>query len=351
MWETLKIEEATKHSLIQERGQAEGEEKYALYLAARKSLVEEILEEIKAVEPTLTDHGPKHVANVLKNINLIIGNDISKLSGTELYCLTLATLFHDTGNLGGRHDHQHKISSIYDFVRKDGERFKQEKMIVLQVVAAHCGTAPDNSKDTLRFVDSTQLDGKPVNLRYIAAILRLADELAEGPQRTSLFMQQFGYPADSRIYHDYANMTDVCVDAGNNRIALTYNVEVRIKEGELLPDEDHLKQTIDFIYRRILKLDQERKYAKHYCALLNSLKEVSVFLCFWHLGEPIDLGLRPLILTDLTVPGDAHKQIQEYDKSYSIENLIVTIRDSLSTAKPKDRSFAQTLTNAIRGRK
>ena len=35
------------------------------------------------------------------------------LTGLELYCLLTSILFHDTGNIIDREDHQRKISQIY----------------------------------------------------------------------------------------------------------------------------------------------------------------------------------------------------------------------------------------------
>jgi hypothetical protein len=322
VWRTLKIENATKSALIAERGDSQGEEKFALYLQARHLLLEEVFEEIKTVEPSLTDHGPRHIANVLENIERILGEDISRLTATELYCLTLATLFHDAGNIKGRDDHQHKISKIYDFIRKDVERFKQEKIIIQQIVAAHSGEAADKSQDPLKFLEPTHLDARPVNLRHIAAILRFADELAEGPQRTSRFMQEDGYEEESRIYHEYANSTEVCIDRGSKRIALTYNVSVTTNADGSIADMKQFTRMVEFVYKRILKLDQERKYAKHYCLLLESFKEVSIVVNFWVKNEIRNLGLKPLVLTDLVVPGDARKQVPEYDSAYSVDNLI-----------------------------
>jgi hypothetical protein len=338
MWKHLKVEDATKSRLQAERGEHEGEEKYADYLHARKCLVENILEEIKAIEPSFTDHGPRHVINVLENIERLLGDKVSAISGTELYCLILATLFHDAGNVLGRENHQRNISKIYDFVRKDARRYQREKIVILQIVAAHCGLAADGSSDTLKSLGTTQLDGKPVNSRHIAAVLRFADELAEGPQRTSGFRQQEGYSIDSRIYHDYASMVEVCIDLAGGRIALDYNLNVSLQDGELAEVET-LKQMIQYIFKRILKLDQERKYTKHYCPFLAPFQEVSAVLNFWLNGTLLDIGLKPLNLSDLVVPGDAQKQINDYDQSYVVDSLIAKLRSELlskpaSTATP-----------------
>jgi len=198
MWETQELETITKARLVVERGQCGGEEKFALYLTARKKLLEDVLEEIRATQPELTDHGPRHIANVLQNAHQLLGDEVDALSATELYCLILSILFHDVGNIHGRDGHQMSIASVYQHVREalpPHDPYRQEKLNLFAIVGAHCGQAPDKSNDTLRSLEPSHLDGRPVNIRHLAAILRFADELAEGPQRTSLFMQKIhGYP-------------------------------------------------------------------------------------------------------------------------------------------------------------
>ncbi len=333
MWELRKIEEITKKALVEERGVVQGEEKFAAYTMARKNLVEQVLPEIKAVQPQLTDHGPDHVANVLDNAEGLLGEDIHKFRGIELYCLILSILFHDAGNVFDRKEHQLNIAKIYDYIRPGPEPNKQEKYIVLKATEAHCCEAGDGSKDALRDLDdTTQLDRKPVSLRQIAAILRFADELAEGPQRTSIFMQrQHKYSSDSQIFHKYAKITNVSIDRGNERIALTYNIDVDIDEHSSLSNEkeEELRELLDFTYKRIIKLNQERQYTKHYCDFLSPFKKTTVAFNFWIDGQHNDLGLVQVSLTDLVVPGDTHKGFYEYDRSYELKNIVEKIRECL----------------------
>lgn len=266
MWQTQELETITQKRLIEERGQAEGEEKFALYLTARKKLLEDVLEEIKIAEPKLTDHGPKHIANVLQNAQRLLGDDVKLLSGTELYCLILSILFHDVGNVLGRDGHQLNIGKVYDHVRQPDASHRQEQLILLQIVAAHCGEGADKTNDTLKFLEPSHLDGRSVNLRQIAAILRFADELAEGPQRTSLFLAKMhGYSTDSQTYHRYAAITQIHIDKGAGRIALTYHPPVTTSQNGFLENEADLRELLQFTYKRIQKLDQERKYTTPPC--------------------------------------------------------------------------------------
>ena len=191
VWNTREIENITKQKLIVERGDAGGDEKFGLYTTARKHLIEQILSEIKGILPDHTDHDIPHIENVLDNARKLLGDDVKNLSGTDLYCLILSILFHDTGNVFGRKEHQRKVGEIYKFVRPGIEFKPDENSIILAAAAAHCGKAKDGTKNTLKEIsEHGHMDGQPVKLREIAAILRFADELAEGPQRTSLFMQQ-----------------------------------------------------------------------------------------------------------------------------------------------------------------
>lgn len=325
MWESVKIEESTRTKLISDLGKDKGSQLFAIYTVTRSNLVEDILPEIRAIQPTLTDHGPNHINNVLCNAEKLLGFDVDKLSGIELYCLIMAIIFHDAGNVFNRDDHQNKIAQIYEYARP-APRNLQEKNLILRAVSAHCGEGAEGSKDTLKDLDEdTNLHGNHVSLRKIAAILRFADELAEGPQRTSKFIEMIGgYPDRSKVYHQYADITDISIDRRLSRIALTYHISLddngnQIKENELL-------NLLSFVYKRIIKLNEERLYARYYCDLLSIFQRISVAFNFWVKNEPVDLGLTKIEITDLILPGDSNKQLHEYDPCYKIEDVMSKIR-------------------------
>ncbi len=335
VWTERLIEKITLESLIQDLGESAGKERFGFYTTTRKHIVQDILPQIRAVLPNHTDHGIDHVANVLDNAGLLldIENNKDSISGMEMYSLILAILFHDAGNIYGRDDHQRKISDIYDYCRAVAHCDLGEKMMVMKTTEAHCGKAADGSNDTLKELnpDNVIVCGKPVRLRYIAAILRFADELAEGPIRTSLYMQKkYFYKRNSMIFHNYANTIRVDIDPRNYRIALTYHIVVKTnRKGELSNAETNkIEILFAYLYRRINKLNQERKYAKHYCDLLSSFKAVTINFNFWIRGKVYALGLpSPFTLTDLVVPGDDEKQLHEYSDVYRFDNIIAKIKD------------------------
>ena len=259
--------------------------------------------EIKRILPEHTDHGISHIEKVLDNAGNLLGDEVEKLSGIDLYCLILSILFHDVGNIFGRRNHQHNVEEIYKFVRPGILWKPDENNIILEAAAAHCGEATDGTKDTLKEIpESGHMDGKPVKLREIAAILRFADELAEGPQRTSRFMQQqHKYRASSKIFHKYVQATNICIDRGNQRIVATYNILFEIgRNGNLTKkSKKGISDLLNFIYKRIIKLNQERQYARHYCNLLSPFKKTSVAFNFYADKKNLNLDLDEVDLTDL----------------------------------------------------
>jgi hypothetical protein len=339
VWAERPIERITYENLIHDLGESAAKERFGFYTTSRNSVVWHILPQIVSVLPDHTDHGPDHVAHVLDNAGLLldIENQRHSLTGMEMYSLIMAVLFHDVGNIYGREDHQRKIAQIYDFCRAVPQRDFGEKMMLMKATEAHCGKASDGSNDTLKeLTDKIIVCGQPVHLRTIAAILRFADELAEGPRRTSLFMQMHHrYRRSSRIFHSYADSISVGIDPGNYRIALTYHINVKInRNGELSNEEtNRIEKLIEYIYRRINKLDQERKYAKHYCDLLNQFKSITITFNFWIRDQIHGLGLpSQYALTDLVIPGEHEKQLYEYDNAYRVDNIISKIKSVVDGA-------------------
>jgi hypothetical protein len=341
MWKERPIE-STLRQVLERDTSIEGSLIYGRYEAARKKLVDEILPWIRKEEPDLTDHGPDHVANVLDNAQRLLGipcGEISKdadfgFSPVEFYILCMSILFHDVGNLFGRNKHNQKIAQVYGDVFKNFFENKDEMVAVVNAGRAHCGTTETGNRDTLKELGKTPtyVFSQPVNLTMIGALVRFADELAEGPQRTSRYLLDKGlFGEDARKYHEYASITEVVIDRGGERIALTYRIDCQRKKGNnaLKQELARIKHLLELIYGRVSKLDQERRYTRYYCNPLSPFKLTTVSLDFWVDGWTMGTGLPSLQLSDLVIPGDPVKQIQEIDSSYNIETLLAQLETGL----------------------
>jgi hypothetical protein len=270
---------------------------------------------------------------VLQNIGQLLPPDFAKkyLSPLEQYCLGMVALFHDVGNIYGRERHNEKIRDIYKRVRQGPTEDRDEMKLVLMAAKAHTGRAADGTKDTLKDLPNDfYYQGERVRLREIAAILRLADELAEGPQRTSTFLlENHGYDKKSKIYHRYAQAVRVNIDRERGLVALTYHLAVRhngqMAEGGL----PAVMELLEFTFKRLLKLDEERRYTKFYCDALSAFKATSAVYRFWIDDDDQQLEVPSLLLDDKVVPGDSEREIPEIEPTLSPSTIESRLRQIL----------------------
>ena len=261
------------------------------------------------------------------NVSDLLQGDPHYFRAIELYLLGLGVLFHDVGNLEGRSEHNRRIACFYDFVRL-GAQFAQEKSLVVQISQAHSGKTQTGSRNTLSDVpQSSHLDGHPVRTREIAAIIRFADELAEGPQRTSQYLRETGgYAPESVSFHDYASATNMCIDCGNGRIAVTYQFEVSL-QAALEKELERFKGLLNFTYGRLGKMDLERRYARFHCIKpLLPFREISVRLDIQIDGEFLDLDLETIISDEVNLDRSA-ELISERDSKWDADALVNQLRE------------------------
>lgn len=319
MWEDTPFEKSMKAAL-RKTGQ-DGELLIGRYVKAKTTLTGDVYEEIKKKEPNLSDHGPRHIRNVLENIGQLLGDEVKLFTAHELYCLGMVALFHDVGNIYGRKLHNEKIKDIY--VHACGDDDKTEMRMVILAARAHTGEASDGTKDTLKDLDEKFYFRSQVRLKEIAAVLRLADELAEGPQRTSRFvLQTMGYDEASNIYHRYGSSVEVNIDRQGRRLALSYNIQVC---GNEALEDRHLeatKELLNFAYARMVKLDQERKYCKFYGQrLLAPYIMTSAKFFFWTGVEEHECDLPTIVIDDKVIPGEGARGVVELYPMFDVESI------------------------------
>lgn len=335
IWNETNFEKNLKKVLKATFGREAGGEYMSLYVQARRFLLENVFEEIRGREPNLTDHGSRHIRHVLDNVFKLLDGNLEYFTPIEHYLLGLSVLFHDTGNLLGREKHREHIAHFYDHVRTDSTRFAQEKALVVRISQAHTGTARNGSRNTLADVPKLwQLDGMSVRTREIAAILRFADELAEGRRRTSEYMRKSGmYTADSISHHDYSAATDITVDGQNERIAITCQFSVGTKQN--LEDElSRLTDSLEFAYGRIAKTDIERRYARFHCPKpLARFRRISVCLDIQVDGEFVQPPLETTISDEVNLDDPPPGTPISRDPNWKPEAVVDRIRQEVHRRK------------------
>ncbi len=221
----------------------------------------------------LTDHGPQHIETVVRRASLLLSHPQPKypqLTAYEVYLLLLAIHFHDVGNIFGRAEHEQRHSEVMAQLGLLLGTEMVERQAIFQIAQVHGGKV-NGSKDTISTIlPRNHILGHDVRYQLLAAILRLADELADDSHRAARFPQQLDIiPDGSQIHHAYAkSLNSVRISPEENfidlRFSFTKNDALRTfgKTG----GNGSVQQVylLDEIFERTLKTHTERKYCMRF---------------------------------------------------------------------------------------
>lgn len=247
------------------------------YKTIRSYMNDEIHSEIKAIvvkiinDTYLNDHGEKHIKKVIEKASELLKHSIKYLSPYETFFLLLAIQIHDAGHIfNGRKDHARNAQLIINKFGKENLS-TVEKKYISQIAKAHSG-----KDDPIGILNEDQVvSSQKVNLKLIASIVRLADELADDSTRASTFLLDNGLIDDSsKIFHIYSQSLDSCI-VESNQIRMIFYL-----------NEDHLKNTfplgnesvflLDEIYKRTAKTFTESLYCNRFLPEEIRIKSVNV---------------------------------------------------------------------------
>lgn len=175
--------------------------------------IQHILSNYQLIFPLFTDHTELHSLNIIDFCNSLIGEQINRLNADEIYCILLGCYFHDTG-MGitykdyeefskqidfGRYfethdedDYAETIRNFHNeysalFIKKYAKFFdfpsEQHMFAIMQISRGHRKTDLLNEKEYPR--DLKLENGNTVCLSYLAALVRLADEIDVTAARNS----------------------------------------------------------------------------------------------------------------------------------------------------------------------
>lgn len=250
----------------------------------------------------LTDHGPQHIDTVIRRAGDLLSypeDGYPHLKAYEVYILLMAIHFHDVGNLYGRPGHEQKLEPIMDHLGVLVGEDMVERQAIRRIAQAHGGRI-NGDRDTISRlpIEDHILDCR-VRYRTLAAILRLADELADDSGRTNRTLAALGViPPESQAFHMYAQaLQTVAIEPENGVIKLRFYL-TREQTG-LIGKGGGQVYLLDEIYARTVKMHYEREYCTRFTRGLVDLdaidvrievyeKENSLALC----GEPIGYRLQ-----------------------------------------------------------
>jgi len=227
----------------------------------------------------LTMHDKEHVSRV-RNVaaDLIDKAGDIQLSALELSLLLVAVYLHDIGNILGRGGHERAIGRTMNAIGANVGIERVEYAAARQIAGVHGGTVA-GSKDTISTLPERQaVSNQHIRPRLLAAILRLADELADDPARANRVQMEAGaLPTAAEVYHVIAaGLHSQMPDSEAREITLSYDFsdptlfKRKLGKGE---GDVHL---LDEIFERSLKTYHEARYCSRFMRPYLEFERVSV---------------------------------------------------------------------------
>ena len=219
-----------------------------------------------AVAPAImTIHGCRHISDLIESLDKIAQSiderrGATPLNPLEAYLLLCAAHLHDAGNLGGRKDHPIRSAQL---IRNHIDLFydTETRQNIFDVARVHGGTSGKYEKDTFR--EMGQDNFASPRLRLLAAMLRIADELSENPERVPTeLLNWFQASSRSNLAYLYAQAFRR-FDLQND----TLDIQLRVypEQHEYAAEVDGL--TIGFfnhLERKIDVIEREIRYCSQY---------------------------------------------------------------------------------------
>ncbi len=199
--------------------------------------VQHILSNFKLLFPEYTDHSSLHSMKVIDLCNELIGDQIAKMNADEIYVLLTGCYFHDTGmgitkkdyrdfskeidfgnyfDTHDRDDYAAIIRSFHNefsacFIRKYADLFDipsgEHEWAIVQVARGHRKT--DLLDEREYPVAYPMPNGNTVCLPYIAALIRLADEMDAAADRNPILLYDLEALTDDLSVVENTRLHDV----------------------------------------------------------------------------------------------------------------------------------------------
>ncbi|SHJ40733.1 hypothetical protein SAMN02745146_3062 [Hymenobacter daecheongensis DSM 21074] len=235
----------------------------------------------------LTDHGPEHIKRVIQRASDLLGaGDKIALTPYEIFLLLSAIQVHDAGHIeAGRINHEQNAQPLLTHLPVD----RAEQSYILQIARAHGGKLADGDKDTIErgLPIKDDFDGIEFHPRFLAALLRFADELADDRSRGARYLFDQGrIPVSSEVYHAYAlALYSVAVNSVDHEVKLSFEVEANQvdklygkgigvdAQGSPIIEEVYL---LDEIFKRTFKMYQECVYCMRFFPSHLQIKKITV---------------------------------------------------------------------------
>jgi hypothetical protein len=269
------------------------------YKTFKSFLDREIHPEIKSVmsredpEIYLNDHSEKHVAMVIEKASFLLSNlqDSNELSPYEAFILLIAIQIHDAGHIVNANRETHAVDTSTIIKDKLDQISMLEKKIIFDIARAHSGKVDliGSQKERLDISEHT------IRFRLLAAILRFADELADGKARASNYLlEKEKLPIESKIFHTFSSCLDTFkVNMESHEVNMIFCLNETHVCTPLQKKKNGTKERtfedvylVDEIYLRSLKTFNESLYYNRFVPSEMRIAAINVEILFLRSDPP-----------------------------------------------------------------
>jgi len=318
-------------------------------------------------EAFFTDHGIGHTNRIIEKIELLISSYGIQLNRYESFIILSSTWLHDIGMfLGGLPDEnpilirdvhaERSVEQIQLLMDLGLLQLEEENLIIKDIVRAHSHSFEIND-----LTENERIFGNDIRVKFLAAILRLADSCDCDRRRTpiSVYKLYFQYIPKISIEHwtRLFSITDINFDRLRSSIVMHINFSDEIQEKiqqhilsyylqkELESELNSVYNILykDGIYLRSVevKIFNTNKYIEfnrfpftnEYVLMslksrFKKIENLSVILCTY-LNE--DEGL-PLIIEIRPPDGPIYINLNKYINIENIENFINDVKEEIGSS-------------------
>lgn len=236
--------------------------------------LQQILSNYQLIFPDFTDHTELHTLNIIEFCNRLIASNIEKLNADEIYCVLMGCYFHDTGmgvshqdfdefskqiNFGDyflTHDKDNYPEIVRNFhneysglfLKKYARFFEfptpEHLFAIVQISRGHRKTDLEDLKEYPLSLKTS--DGASICLRYLTALVRLADEIDVTASRNSKAVYDLNKAmeeVDAIEFMKHEAIKDLLIDEKEFVLLVQTDDEKLLAKLEILAGK--MKKTLD----------------------------------------------------------------------------------------------------------
>lgn len=236
---------------------------------------------------SLTWHDESHINKVISQASRILQYKDVELSPFEVFTLLVAIQIHDVKNIEGRTEHENRAIQILSDLNIEGLVDSILLKNIGFIASCHAGSynvGTRKEKDKISLLAPTTLTGfKQIRLRFLAAVLRLADEYSDDSERAMSYLLEIGkIKAGSIIHQMHAkSLLDVNIEPDTGKVDFDYHINVSEalkKYPKYIKDKDTFEDVylLDEIFERSVKSHYETIYCMRFLRPSVSINKLKI---------------------------------------------------------------------------